>query len=106
MKYGIANKRSQLLKEWILSVLANNEDYYFSTIYTGIPDGDSYETVLEDLKDGFYDDDIDEMLEMYSMVRSKYKLYGWIVNETLVLDENTALKMAGYAIPEKIYMKR
>lgn len=65
MRLTIAVKRAQLLREWLYALHGNNERYYYSTLALGIPDGDDYETVLSDLQDGFYDDDIDDILHMY-----------------------------------------
>ena len=32
MKRTIAVKRAELFREWVLATLANNEEYYFSTL--------------------------------------------------------------------------
>lgn len=68
----IAEKRAKLFNERMLSVYSNNEAYYLSTITTGIPDGDDVEVVLNDISNGDYDDDIDEMLTMYKRVREYF----------------------------------
>lgn len=106
MKARITEKRALLLKEWILSMYGNDERYYMATLYDGIPDGDDYKTVMQDLQNGFYDDDIDDTLEMYHRAKSYYGRSGWFINGALVFDENKVLEMCGHAIPEKIYIKR
>lgn len=93
----IAEKRAQLYKEWILATLGNDENYYFSTLYTGIPDGDSEEEVLEAITEGAYDYDLDNMLAMYNRVKNRYKKSGWYVGKEVVYDEEEALRKAGYA---------
>lgn len=64
-KMTIPQKRASVYREWILSKLGNDERYYMSTLYTGIPDGDDLETALADLADGLYDDDLDDMIDLY-----------------------------------------
>lgn len=93
----IAEKRAQLYKEWILATLGNDENYYFSTLYTGIPDGGSEEEVLEAVTEGAYDYDLDNMLAMYNRVKNHYKKSGWYIGEEVVYDEEEALRKAGYA---------
>ena len=80
MKRTIAVKRAELFREWVLATLANNEEYYFSTLSLGIPDGESEDMVMDDLMSGFYDDDIDDTLEVYSRAKSRYSKDGYYVN--------------------------
>lgn len=103
MKKTIAQKRSQLYREWLLATLSNDEAYYNSTLMMGIPDGDDEDTVKEDLISGFYDDDIDETIEIYLSAKKRYGKGGYWVDERVVMDEDEALELAGYAIPERIY---
>lgn len=103
MKRTIAVKRAELFREWVLATLANNEEYYFSTLSLGIPDGDSEDVVFEDLMFGEYDDDIDEMLEVYSRAKSRYGKAGYYVNNKLYYNETDALTAYGRTIPERIY---
>ena len=103
MKRTIAVKRAELFREWVLATLANNEEYYFSTLSLGIPDGESEDMVFEDLMFGEYDDDIDEMLEVYSRAKSRYGKDGYYVNGKLYHNETDALKAYGRTIPERIY---
>ena len=103
MKRTIAVKRAELFREWVLATLANNEEYYFSTLYLGIPDGEDEDMVMEDLMSGFYDDDIDEMLEVYSRAKSRYGKAGYYVNDKLYYNETDALKAYGRTIPERIH---
>lgn len=91
----IAEKRAQLYKEWILATLSNDENYYFSTLYTGIPDGDTEEEVLEAIKEGVYDYDLDNMLAMYNRVKNRYKKSGWYVEKEVIYDEEKVLEKAG-----------
>ena len=102
----IAQKRSQLFREWLLATLGNDESYYCSTLALGIPDGDDEETVMEDLKDGFYDEDIDEMIDVYLRAKRRYAKHGYYVKHQLVFTEEEALKLAGHEVPERIYKKR
>ena len=103
MKRTIAVKRAELFREWVLATLANNEEYYFSTLSLGIPDGESEDMVFEDLMFGEYDDDIDEMLEVYSRAKSRYSKDGYYVNGKLYDNETDALKAYGRTIPKRIY---
>ena len=103
MKRTIAVKRAELFREWVLATLANNEEYYFSTLSLGIPDGDSEDVVFEDLMFGEYDDDIDEMLEVYSRAKSRYGKDGYYVNGKLYDNETDALTAYGHTIPERIH---
>lgn len=63
MKRTIGVKRGETLKEWLSACFGNTEGYYTATLWEGIPDGDDIPTVLEDLQDGFYDDDIDDTID-------------------------------------------
>ena len=103
MKRTIAVKRAELFREWVLATLANNEEYYFSTLSLGIPDGDSEDVVFEDLMFGEYDDDIDDTLEVYSRAKSRYGNAGYYVNGKLYDNETDALKAYGRTIPERIH---
>ena len=103
MKRTIAVKRAELFREWVLATLANNEEYYFSTLYLGIPDGEDEDMVMDDLMSGFYDDDIDEMLEVYSRAKSRYGKAGYYVNDKLYDNETDALAAYGRTIPKRIY---
>ena len=103
MKRTITAKRAELFREWVLATLANNEEYYFSTLYLGIPDGEDEDMVREDLECGFYDDDIDEMLEVYSRAKSRYGNAGYYVNGKLYYNETDALTAYGHKIPEHIF---
>jgi hypothetical protein len=102
----ITQKRACLYREWLLATLANDEMYYCSTLALGIPDGDDEETVLDDLKDGFYDDDIDETIGVYLWAKKRYAKHGYYVNEKLFFTEDEALESAGYTIPDRIYKHR
>ena len=103
MKRMITAKRAELFREWVLATLANNEEYYFSTLYLGIPDGEDEDMVMDDLMSGFYDEDIDEMLEVYSIAKSRYGNAGYYVNGKLYYNETDALKAYGHKIPEHIF---
>ena len=103
MKRTIAVKRAELFREWVLATLANNEEYYFSTLSLGIPDGDSEDVVFEDLMFGEYDDDIDDALEVYSRAKSRYGKDGYYVNGKLYDNETDALTAYGHTIPERIH---
>ena len=103
MKRMITAKRAELFREWILATLANNEEYYFSTLSLGIPDGEDEDMVMDDLMSGFYDEDIDEMLEVYSIAKSRYGNAGYYVNGKLYYNETDALKAYGHKIPEHIF---
>lgn len=103
MKRMITAKRAELFREWVLATLANNEEYYFSTLSLGIPDGEDEDMVMDDLMSGFYDEDIDEMLEVYSIAKSRYGNAGYYVNGKLYDNETDALKAYGHKIPEHIF---
>ena len=103
MKRTIAVKRAELFREWVLATLANNEEYYFSTLSLGIPDGEDEDMVMDDLMSGFYDDDIDDTLEVYSRAKARYGKDGYYVNGNLYDNETDALKAYGCSIPERIH---
>ena len=103
MKKTIAVKRAELFREWVLATLANNEEYYFSTLYLGIPDGEDEDMVMDDLMSGFYDDDIDDALEVYSRAKARYGKAGYYVNDKLYDNETDALTAYGRTIPKRIY---
>jgi hypothetical protein len=102
----ITQKRATLYREWLLATLCNDENYYYSTIACGIPDGDEEETVMEDLREGFYDDDIDETIDVYLRAKRRYAKHGYYVNRQIFDNEDEAIKAAGYEIPERIYKHR
>ena len=102
MNYTIANKRADLLKEWLMSTFSNDEDYYFSTLTWGIPDGDDYATVIEDLQEGFYDNVIDELLILYIKTRKRYGESGFYYNGNVYHNGIDCLNAAGYSLPIKI----
>ena len=103
MKRMITAKRAELFREWVLATLANNEEYYFSTLSLGIPDGEDEDMVMDDLMSGFYDDDIDDTLEVYSRAKSRYGSAGYYVNGKLYDNETDALTAYGHKIPEHIF---
>lgn len=105
-KQTITQKRATLYREWLLATLCNDERYYCCTLVEGIPDGDDIDTVFSDLEDGFYDDYLDEMIDLYLRAKKQFSESGWYVNEQLFFDERKAIEAAGYAIPERIYKKR
>lgn len=102
MERTIAVKRAELLKEWVLAQSGNNENYYYSTLFTGIPDGDPIETVVEDLKDGEYDEDIDDALDMYKRVRERYQKDGFPCNGHICHTPKEFFDSCGIDFPERI----
>lgn len=102
-------KRAELYKEWRLAVYANDGNYYTRTLWTGIPDGDTTETVLFDLQDGFYDDDMAEMISLYNRVKASCKEAGWFVGDSVYYDERSAIeaieRLEG-KLPKKIYKNK
>lgn len=102
MKRTIAVKRAELLKEWVLAIFGNNQNYYHSTLYEGIPDCDTSETVIEDLQDGFYDDDMDDVLDMYRRVRERYGKDGYYYRGRLYKKPESLLSAIGVKLPDKI----
>lgn len=105
----ITEKRALLLREWLLAVHGNNQDYYYSTLFMGIPDGDDYETVKGDLEIGFYDDNIDGMVEIYTHRRRIYNSDGWYVEGVVYNNESDAVtaieSYMGIRLPSKIYKR-
>lgn len=102
MKYTKANKRADLLKEWLMSTFSNDEYYYLSTLSWGIPDGDDFETVIEDLQEGFYDDEIDNLLVAYIKTRKRYEESGFYYNGNVYHNGLDCIDAAGYSLPVKI----
>lgn len=105
MKRTIAVKRAELLKEWFRAKYANDEDYYYFTLVDGIPDGDTYETVMDDLKTGVYDDCIDEILACYNTAKRRYSFSGYYYNGNVYHSIDTLLDVIGRVLPDKIYKK-
>lgn len=100
----ITEKRATVWNEWLLSRLGNNEDYYYSTLYTGIPDGSGKLETLEDLQECFYDDDLDDMIEMYQRIRKRYQKDGFYFNKKVhTLDETIDYIKSLGLWKEKIY---
>ena len=105
-KKTIAEKRAILYREWQLAKLANDECYYDYTLALGIPDGDEDEDALWDLEAGWYDDDIDDTINVYLNAKKRYGKGGYFVNGEVIMDETIALYEAGYDdLPKKIYKK-
>lgn len=105
-KKTIAEKRAILYREWLLACLANDESYYDYTLSLGIPDGDTEENVLWDLEGGWYDDDIDDTINVYLNAKKHYGFAGYYVRERVIMDEDMALYEANYEnIPKRIYKK-
>ena len=103
-KKTIAEKRAILYREWQLAKLANDECYYDYTLALGIPDGD--EDALCDLEAGWYDDDIDDTINVYLSAKKHYGKGGYYVREKVIMDEDMALYEAGYGdLPKRIYKK-
>lgn len=105
-KKTIAEKRAILYREWKLAKLANDECYYNYTSAFGIPDEDTDEDVLWDLEAGWYDDNIDETINVYLNAKKHYGEGGYYVREEVIMDEDVALYEAGYGdLPQRIYKK-
>lgn len=107
----ITEKRAELYKEWRLAIYANDGDYYNATLALGIPDGDTPETVLEDLQEGFYDDDIMETIGLYKWAKKRYSGGGWYFTFDLLVieDEAEALKHIEEVegkLPARIYKNK
>lgn len=102
-------KRALLLREWQLCCLANDELYYDYTLALGIEDGAELEDVLADLRDGFYDDDLDDMISLYQRAKRYYGKAGYYIgdlgNSRVIYDEDEALAAAGAYLPERVYKK-
>ena len=105
----VTEKRAELYKEWRLAVYANDGDYYCSTLALGVPDGDTIETVLEDLQDDSYDEDIMETIEVYKRAKKRYGNAGWYIGDTVYMDEAQAIigieRIEG-KMPTKIYKNK
>lgn len=102
MKNTIGVKRAQLLREWLSALYGNDERYYNATLWEGIPDGDSFETVMEDLQFGEYDEDIDDTLRMYRNTRKHFEKDGFYYNGNVYASVDTILEIIGIRLPTKI----
>lgn len=96
----IKQKREKLFREWVLALYGNNEEYYYSTLGCGIPDGDSVEDVCNDLLDGFYDEDIDFTLFVYETAKESYARDGYYVRGN-VYKEDDAWHIISSMLKEK-----
>ena len=105
----ITEKRAELYKEWRLAVYGNDENYYYSTIVMGIPDGDTPEMVLANLQEGFYDEDIMDTINLYKRAKKLYGSDGWCLGGIIYMDEAQALREIQFLegkIPTKIYKNK
>lgn len=105
----ITEKRAELYKEWRLAVYGNDENYYYSTIVMGIPDGDTPEMVLADLQEGFYDEDIMYTINLYKRGKKRYNKDGWCIGDIVYMDEAQALREIQFIegkLPTKIYKNK
>lgn len=102
----IAEKRGKLFKEWFLATIANDERYYQRTLTLGIPDGETQESVLDDLYHGKYDDDITEMLGLYEECRVLYGGSGYIIDGVVSFPGDPNYKRLMYTMPGIIYKKK
>ena len=58
------------------------------------------------MEGGWYDDDIDDTINVYFNAKKYYGFAGYYVREMVIMDENTALYEAGYGdLPKRIYKK-
>ena len=102
-------KRAELYKEWRLAIYANDGNYYTRTLWTGIPDGDDEVTVLSDLQDGFYDEELEEMINLYDRAKSKYGEAGWYIGDDVHYGEADAIKAIEKLegkLPKRIYKNK
>lgn len=102
-------KRAELYKGWRLAVYANDGNYYASTLGAGIPDGDDEEIVLSDLQDGFYDEYLERMINLYDCAKSEYGEAGWFVRDNVYYDEKDAIKAIEKLegkLPTRIYKNK
>lgn len=101
----VTMKRALLLKEYELALYANDGFYYDFTLMYGIPDGEDFRSVLVDLENGDYDDDIDDMLDLYKRAREYYGKAGYYIDGKLIYDVQLALNAMPFEFPERIYKK-
>lgn len=104
MKRTIATKRADVVRAWVLACYGNDERYYTSTLWTGIPDGENLASVLKDMRTGEYDEYLDGMIDLYTWARSHYGKYGYYYHGTLYTleEEDKLLEALGVVLPEKI----
>lgn len=108
MKRTIAVKRAELYKLYLIALHGNYKMMYYSTLSDGIPGGMTCEQVKGEIQRGDYDDDIDEMIELYDKVISRWAGYGFYVDFRLVYSRDKLLdilKEIGLTIPDKIYKR-
>lgn len=101
----ITQKRAELWKNYLLCRHLNNEEGYYRTLYTGIPDN-SIENVYDEIIHGEYDEELDEFIRYYDAIITHYSPHGYYVyglgltySKQKVL---SALEEKGIAIPDKI----
>ncbi len=99
-------KRAILYKEWTLATLANDERYYLNTLSLGIPDGNSPELTLNEIQEGEYDDNLDELIDLYTEARSRYGKSGFIIDGVLSFEDDDKFRRLMYLLPGRLYKKR
>lgn len=102
MKRTIAVKRVELLKEWLYAVYANNGCYYNATLAVCIPDGEELSEVMFDLQNGFYDDNIDSIINTYRRYRSRFGKDGYYYNGWVFNNPDDCLDAAGHIFPDRV----
>lgn len=98
----ITEKRAKLFKEWTLATMANDEFYYLSTIAMGIPDGKTPEIILAELEKGWYDYDIDNMIDLYEHAHTQYGKAGYIIDDVLVFEDDEQYMRLMCTLPKLI----
>lgn len=99
----ITEKRAKLYREWLLATMANDERYYLMTLSLGIPDGMCREDVFDEIKDGKYDDCLNEILGVYEEARVRYGANGYIIDGALSFPGDEQYKRLMYILPGRIY---
>ena len=99
----ITEKRAKLFKEWTLATMANDERYYFRTLALGIPDGTTAEEAFYDIEHGEYDENIDDMIDLYEESRVLYGGAGYIIDGHLSLQGDVIYKWLMHTLPGRIY---
>lgn len=80
-KLTVADKRAIAWNEWQLAKMGNHEGYLEGSLVECFPDGEENGDVFDDLRYGFYDSMLDDMIYVYQNLRSRYSQYGFYWDE-------------------------
>lgn len=100
-------KRAVLFNLWRIAIHVNDESLYYSTLGIGVPDGETPEGLMQDLKYGLYDDDLDGIIELYKNVITiaEESGSGFYVRGSKVSTAEEVIEIEDIELINKIYLE-